>query len=33
LKITIFLKTVNAHPAATMNPSPSGSIGFDPSDL
>jgi hypothetical protein len=33
LKITIFLKTVNAHPAATMNPSPSGNIGFDPSDL
>lgn len=33
LKVVIFLKCVNAHPAATMNPTPLGNIGFDPSVL
>lgn len=33
LKVTVFLKCENAHKAATMNPTPLGNIGFDPSVL
>ena len=30
LKVTVFLKTIDAHPAATMIPNSDGSFGFSP---